>query len=384
MISVNLHAFSEESMHNSKALFAALLLTSAPLVAQATKVTQSDFGKTAEGAPIRAFTLADRKLTVKIISFGAHITSVQMPDKSGKVTDVVLGYDSMEGDHSGYNADSKTYMGSVVGRYGNRIAKGRFSLDGHEYTLSQNDHGNTLHGGVSGFDRKNWTARPIPSGVELSLVSNDGDMGFPGTVTAHVRYTLTGDRLRIEYSATTTKPTVINLTNHSYFNLAGGGDILGHILKLDASRFTPIDAGLIPTGELPAVAGTPFDFLKPTAIGDRIHADHEQLKLAGGYDHNWVLDGKGQALHEAAVVTDPGSGRTLTVLTTEPGVQFYSGNFLDGALKGRSGSAYNKYAGLCLETQHYPDSPNHPAFPSTTLRPGKVYRSSTVFQFTMK
>ncbi len=362
-------------------LTAALLFTTLAATAQ-TKVTPSPFGKASDGSPITAYTLTDAKLTVKIITFGAHITSVLAPDKNGKVTDVVLGYDSMDGSNAGYVADSKTYMGSVVGRYGNRIAKGHFKLDGHDYTLTTNDHGNTLHGGTTGFDRMNWTAKAIPNGVQLTLVSKDGDQGFPGTVTAQVRYTLVGDKLRMDYTASTDKPTVINLTNHAYFNLAGGGDILNHVLKLDASRYTPVDSGLIPTGELAPVAGTPFDFTTPTPIGARIKTANDQLKIAGGYDHNWVLSGPA-ALKEAARVTDPASGRTLVVATTEPGVQFYSGNFLDGTFHGRGGTQYNKYAGMCLETQHFPDSPNHPAFPSTTLRPGKPMHSTTVFQFTV-
>ena len=357
---------------------AALLLSCFPALAQ-TKVTESDFGKTADGESVTAYTLADAKLTVKVMTFGAHITSVMAPDKTGKVADVVLGYDSM----AGYVKDDKTYMGAVVGRYGNRIGKGTFSLDGKTYQLSTNNNGNTLHGGVKGFDRYNWKGTRIPNGVEFTVVSKDGDQGFPGKLTAHVRYTLVGDKLRMDYSATTDKPTVVNLTNHSYFNLAGSGDVLSHVVQIDGSHLTAIDAGLIPTGALPAVAGTPFDFLKPTAIGARINAPNEQIKLGGGYDHNWVLDAKGSTMHEAAKVVDPASGRMLVVSTTEPGVQFYSGNFLDGSFKGRSGFAYNKYFGFCLETQHFPDSPNHPSFPSTTLRPGKAYRSSTTFQFTV-
>lgn len=363
---------------SSKILAPALMVCCFPANAQ-TKVTESDFGKTADGEPVKAYTLTDTKLTVKLMTFGAHVTSVMAPDKTGKVTDVVLGYDSMDG----YLKDEKTYMGAVVGRYGNRIGKGTFALEGKTYKLSQNNNGNTLHGGVKGFDRYNWKATRIPNGVEFTMVSKDGDMGFPGTLTAHVRYTLTGDKLRLDYAATTDKPTVINLTNHTYFNLAGSGDILAHVVKIDASHYTPVDAGLIPTGDLPAVSGTPFDFLKPTAIGARIDNANEQLKLGGGYDHNWVLDGKGPTMHEAAKVVDPSSGRMLVVSTTEPGVQFYSGNFLDGSANGRAGLTYNKHFGFCLETQHFPDSPNHPAFPSTTLLPGNVYRSSTTFQFTV-
>jgi aldose 1-epimerase len=275
-------------------------------------------------------------------------------------------------------------MGSIVGRYGNRIAHGEFSIDGKTFHISTNDHGNTLHGGVSGFDRKNWIAHKIPSGVELTLVSPDGDMGFPGTLTAHVRYTLVGDKLKIDYTATTDKPTVINLTNHSYFNLAGSGDVLPTVLYVNASRYTPTDKLSIPLGTLPSVAGTPFDFRAPTAIGARIHDDNDQLKLAKGYDHNLVLDAPHTLSHAAARATDPASGRTLTVYTTEPAVQFYTGNFLDGTFTGKNSFQYNQYDGFCLETQHYPDSPNHPAFPTTTLNPGQTYRTTTIFQFTAK
>jgi aldose 1-epimerase len=356
---------------------AALLLLATPVLAQ-TRVSKAPFGNLPDGSAVDVYTLADAHLNIRIITFGAHIISVKAPDKAGQMADVVLGYDTL----AGYLADNKTYMGSVVGRYGNRIAKGRFSLDGHDYQLTTNDHGNTLHGGTTGFDRLNWTAKQIPNGVELTLVSKDGDQGFPGTVTASVKYTLAGDKLRMDYSATTDKPTVINLTNHSYFNLAGHGDILNHSLMIAADRLTAIDAGLIPTGWLPTVANTPFDFTKPTAIGARIQTPDNQLKLAGGYDHNWILNAPSLA-KPVAVVTDPGSGRTLKVYTVEPGIQFYSGNFLDGTFKGRDGSPYSKYAGLCLETQHYPDSPNHPAFPSTTLLPGKPYQTSTIFEFTI-
>ena len=352
-------------------------LASACALAQ-TKVSKADFGKLPDGSTAELYTLTDSVLTVKLTTFGAHVTSVKAADKEGKVADVILGYDSLDG----YLKDEKTYMGSVVGRYGNRIGKGKFALDGHDYQLTLNNNGNTLHGGTTGFDRLNWSAKRVPNGVEFTLVSKDGDQGFPGTVTAHVRYTLAGDKLRMDYSATTDKPTVINLTNHSYFNLAGGGDILGEVLKLDASAYTAIDAGLIPTGDLPTVAGTPFDFRSPTAVGARINTPNDQLKLAGGYDHNWVLDKKGPGMQEAAVLTDPASGRKLIVTTTEPGVQFYSGNFLDGTMTGRDGKTYTKYAGLCLETQHYPDSPNQPKWPSTTVRPGKPYHSTTVFEFT--
>lgn len=355
-------------------LFAALALSS--FAAAQTKVTHVPFGKTPAGASVELFTLADNSLNVRIISYGAHIISIKAPDKQGKIANIVLGYDTLKD----YLVDT-THMGAVPGRYANRIGKGTFELDGKRYHLPLNDHGNTLHGGTDGFDRRVWTGSVVPNGVELTLVSPDGDQGFPGKLTAHVRYTLVGKKLRIDYSATTDKPTVVNLTNHTYFNLAGSGNILSDVVTIDADHITPVDATLIPTGKLELVAGTPFDFRKPTAVGARIHATNEQLKFAGGYDHNFVLNHPGDLSHPAINVTDPSSGRTLTVYTTEPGVQFYSGNFLDGTFKDPSGHPYLKNAGLCLETQHYPDSPNKPGFPSTTLRPGGVYRTSTIFEF---
>jgi len=362
-----------------KSLPLALLLLASSLAAQTT-VTKAPFGKLPDGSSVDVYTLKDPILTIRIITFGAHIISVKAPDKQGNIADVVLGYDTLDG----YLADNKTYMGSVVGRYGNRIGKGQFTLDGKKVQLDLNNNGNTLHGGTTGFDRLNWTAAEVPNGVEMTLVSKDGDMGFPGTLTAHVKYTLVNEKLRMDYSATTDKPTVVNLTQHSYFNLAGHGTILDQVLSIDALRYTPTDAGLIPTGQLAPVAGTPFDFSRNTAIGARINVPNEQLKLAGGYDHNFVLNGPAPHplnSNPAATVTDPASGRLLIVYTSEPGIQFYSGNFLDGTFKGRDGQPYVKYSGLCLETQHYPDSPNHPDWPSTTLLPGHTYRSSTVFEF---
>lgn len=344
-----------------------------------TDVKAAPWGTSSKGQGVELYTLTNRQLTVEITNFGAHIVSIEAPDRDGHRADVVLGFKSL----AGYQADTKTYMGSVVGRYGNRIAKGKFSIGGTSYTIPANDHGNALHGGTEGFDRRVWSGQQIADGVELTLVSPDGDMGFPGQLTVHVRYTLEGSSLKIEYSASTTKPTVLNLTNHSYFNLGGesSGTILDETIMLAANRYTPVDKTLIPTGQLAPVAGTPLDFRQPTAIGKRIDADNEQLKIAGGYDHNFVLNGKGTGLHLAARVVDPASGRTLTETTTEPGVQFYSGNFLDGSITGAGGAKYVKHAGFCLETQHFPDSPNHPLFPSTELRPGKTMHSETVFTF---
>lgn len=365
------------------ALTSALVLSplaASPLAHAAAAVASAAWGNTSSGQPVELYTLTDTDLTVRITNYGAHIVSVQAPGREGKKADVVLGYKDL----AGYLNDTKTYMGSVVGRYGNRIAKGAFNLNGTVNHIPANDHGNALHGGTQGFDRKVWSGRPIKDGVELTLISPDGDMGFPGQLTAHVRYTLEGTSLHIHYSAETTRPTVVNLTNHTYFNLGGegSGTILNEVLTIPAGHYTPVNATLIPTGQLAPVAGTPFDFLKPTPIGERIDQPDEQLKIAGGYDHNFVLNASvTPGLHQAAKVVDPSSGRTLTVTTTEPGVQFYSGNFLNGTDIGASGNAYAKHAGFCLETQHFPDSPNQPTFPSTTLNPGQPMHSETVFTF---
>jgi aldose 1-epimerase len=349
-----------------------------------TEVTKAGFGKLPSGTATEVYTLKSDDVEVQITNYGARIVSLKTKDRAGKMGDVVLGYKSVDG----YVAEgtAKTFFGAIVGRYGNRIRNGKFTIDGHEYQIPQNDHGNALHGGPHGFDEQVWPAKEFPSGVEMTLVSKDGDMGFPGTLTLHVRYTLAGGSLHIEYSATTDKATVVNVTNHAYFNLSGeaSGPILSEVMQINADEYTPVDAGLIPVGGPKPVAGTPFDFNKPTEIGARIKDANEQLKLAGGYDHNWILRGKLGAMKEAAKVYDPKSGRVLTVSTTEPGVQFYSGNFVDGSYKGISGVAYQKYAGLCLETQHYPDSPNQPEFPSTVLKPGETMHSSTVFAFSVQ
>jgi aldose 1-epimerase len=295
------------------------------------------------------------------------------------MADVVLGYDTLDG----FLNDTSTHFGSIVGRYGNRIALGKFSIDGKTYQIPINNGVNALHGGPMGFDRFVWEAKEVPNGVEFTHVSPDGDMGFPGTMTAKVKYTISGGTLRLDYSATSDKATVVNITNHAYFNLHGDdqGNILDQKIELNADRYTPVDAGLIPTGVLAPVAGTPFDFRKSEVIGKRIDADHEQIKLGGGYDHNFVLNGNPGAMRVAAIVTDPESGRKMTVETTEAAIQFYSGNFLDGTFTGRHGVKYLKHSGFCLETQHYPDSPNHPSFPSTVLRPGVTRHSTTSFTF---
>jgi aldose 1-epimerase len=347
----------------------------------AVTVTKGDFGKLPDGRAVDAYTLKDADLSVRICTYGARIVSLDAKDREGKMANVVLGYDSV----AGYVAEgtTKTYFGAIVGRYGNRIRGGKFSIDGHAYQIPQNNNGNALHGGPHGFDDQLWTGKEIPGGVEMTLVSKDGDMGFPGTLTAHVRYTLVGAALHIGYSATTDKATVVNLTNHAYFNLsgAGSGTILNEVLTLNADKYTPVDAGLIPVGGAQTVTGTPFDFRKPTAIGARINDANDQLKLGTGYDHNWVLNGPSGQMKIAAKLYDPKSGRVLTVSTTEPGVQFYSGNVLSGAYKSPAGVPYAKNTGLCLETQHYPDSPNQPDFPTTLLKPGETMHSETVFAF---
>ena len=342
-------------------------------------MTKSAFGELPDGKKIEIFTLEEGAIKARVMTYGARLVSLEVPDRSGKMADVVLGYESV----TPYTKDPKSYFGSIVGRYGNRIAHAQFTLDGKTYHLPANDGVNTLHGGLIGFDKLVWQGEIIPKGVELTLVSKDGDQGFPGTLKARVRYTLEPHGLKIEYFATTDKDTVLNLTNHSYFNLAGegNGDILNHLVTIPADRYTPVDSGLIPTGELSPVAGTPLDFHKATVIGARINSDMEQMKLAGGYDHNFVLNGEMGKMQVAAVVMEPNSGRVLTVETTQPGVQFYSGNFLDGTLVGKHGHVYGKHAGFCLETQHFPDSPNHPMFPTSELEPGETYHYITEFKF---
>lgn len=347
------------------------------------EVTSMPFGKTREGEVVEKFTLRNANgMEVDIISWGAAITRILVPDRNGNLADVALAFDKLEP-----YLDRNPYFGSVVGRYGNRIAKGRFTLNGVEYKLATNDGENHLHGGERGFDRRLWKAKtstsPEGQSVELTYVSPDGEEGYPGTLTATVTYTLTPQNaIRMEYRATTDKDTIVNLTNHAYFNLAGHGNgtILDHVLMIDADRFTPVDRGLIPTGELRPVQGTPFDFRKPTAIGARINVNDEQLKFGGGYDHNFVLNGQMGTMRLAARVVEPKSGRTLEVHTTEPGIQFYSGNFLDG-VAGKEGKTYPYRGGFCLESQHFPDSPNKPNFPSTVLKAGEEYRTTTEYRF---
>ena len=349
-----------------------------------TKVTSQPFGKMPDGTPVEIYTLSDGAFEARIATYGGIVVSLKAPDRNGKPADVVLGFDDLDGYVANFNGPSSAFFGAIIGRYANRIARGSFTLDGQKYSLPLNNGENTLHGGPHGFNNVVWKARPVANGVELSYLSKDGEAGYPGNLSAVVRYTLVKADLRIEYWATTDKDTVVNLTNHSYFNLAGQGDILNHQLTLHASRFTPVDAGLIPTGERKPVESTPFDFRKATAVGARINTDDEQLHRGRGYDHNWVLDSSGGKLAEAAEVYDPGSGRVLKVLTDQPGIQFYSGNFLDGSIKGKAGKADEFRSALCLETQHFPDSPNHPDFPTTELKPGARYHTVTVYSFSTR
>jgi len=363
---------------NCRVTILAILIMLPSTMSAKTRVSKQVFGHTSEGTPVDLYSLEDGKIEVRIITYGGIVVSLRAPDRNGKLDDIVLGCDSVEK----YEAQT-AHFGGIVGRYANRIAHGTFHLGGNTYSIPKNDGDNSLHGGTRGFDKVVWQGKQIRDGVELTYVSKDGEQGFPGTLTATVRYTLSGSALRIDYSATTDQATVLNLTNHSYFNLAGQGkgDILGHALKIDASRMTPVDAGLIPTGELKSVEGTPFDFRKPHVVGERINADDVQLRLGRGYDHNFVLDHPAGELAEAAEVYEPTTGRILRVLTTEPGLQFYTGNFLDGSITGKEGRVYNRRFALCLETQHFPDSPNHPSFPTTELKPEQKFHSVTIFEF---
>ena len=348
---------------------------------------KSSFGQSADGRQVDLYTLVNSNgIRVRVMTHGAVVVSLEVPDRDGRLADVALGFDDM----GGYLSDPP-YFGAIVGRYGNRIAHGRFTLDGAEYALAQNNGENHLHGGLKGFDKVIWEAEEVEGSddpaLRFSYLSADGEEGYPGNLSVEVTYTLTeGDELRVDYYATTDQTTVLNLTQHTYFNLAGAGegDILDHELMINAHRFTPVDETLIPTGELREVAGTPLDFTSPTPIGARINQDNDQLRVGQGYDHNFVLRRSGQGLELAARVHEPGSGRVLEVYTTEPGMQFYAGNFLDGTIRGKEGRVYLHRSGFCLETQHFPDSPNQPDFPSTVLRPGEEYRQTTVFRFSTR
>jgi aldose 1-epimerase len=344
------------------------------------------FGQTRDGKAVALYHLANRNgMRAHIATYGGIVTSLSVPDRNGHFDDVVLGFDSIDG----YLKDSP-YFGALIGRYGNRIAHGRFKLGGRTYELARNNGPNALHGGGVGFDKVVWTvesATVTPEGPRLALTyrSADGEEGYPGALTVQAVYTLTHDNaLELKYTATTDRTTVVNLTQHSYFNLrgeSGRGDILGHIVTIHASRFTPVDASLIPTGELKSVRGTPFDFLQPTAIGARIDADNEQLRYGRGYDHNWVIDGPTGALRTDAVVYEQTTGRVLEVLSDQPGLQFYTGNVLDGSITGKGGWRYVARSAFTMEPQHFPDSPNHPQFPSTVLEPGQTYHSTIIYRF---
>jgi len=370
-----------------KVLLAALLFGVAAACATAAgaapasggSVSRTVFGRTADGQTVHLYTLKNAGGAIaRVMTYGATLTEVQVPDRDGRLGDVTLGFSSLAPYLKGH-----PFFGSIAGRYANRIAKGRFTLDGRTFHLATNNGPNHLHGGRRGFDKHIWKARTVKRAegpaVQFSLTSPDGDEGYPGTLKVWVTYTLTADNaVRMDYRAITDKATPVNLTNHAYFNLAGRGTVLDHVLQLNADRFTPVDATLIPTGKIAPVEDTPFDFRQPRAIGDRIH---EVENTNGGYDTNFVLNGGGRKLALAAKVTEPTTGRILEVWTTEPGIQFYTGNFLDGSLAGRGGVRYQKHSGFCLEAQHFPDSPNKPQFPSTILRPGQVYRQTTLYKF---
>ncbi|MHC2993356.1 aldose epimerase [Pontibacter sp. HJ8] len=347
------------------------------------EIKQESFGKTKEGQETNLYTLTNEHgMQVKISDYGATVTSILVPDKEGKLGNVVLGFDDQSGYQSPAYLKSGPYFGATIGRYGNRIAKGKFTLEGQEYKLATNNGTNHLHGGNKGFDKVVWQAEPLPkqNALKLTYVSADGEEGYPGQLTSTVTYTLTNDNeLKIAYAATTDKTTHVNLTNHSYFNLAAGEakDILNHNLTLNAERYTVVDETLIPTGELRNVSGTPMDFTKPQPIGSRIK------EVPGGYDHNYVLTDTSKKLKHAATVVEPASGRMMEVFTTEPGIQFYSGNFLDGTITGSGNNTYGKHYGFALETQHFPDTPNQPQFPTTVLKPGETYESATVYRFSV-
>jgi len=348
-------------------------------------ISKSDFGTLPDGQKVDIYTLRNSKgMTARISNYGGLVVSLTAPDRYGNYEDVVLGYDTLDG----YLKDSP-YFGALIGRVGNRIARGHFTLDGQTYTLAVNNGVNSLHGGKFGFDKVLWHASPVQSkrgpALELTYISKDGEEGYPGTLTVKAVYTLTEDNaLRLDYTATTDKDTVVNLTHHGYWNLACKGDILSHVVYINADKFTPVDKTLIPTGELRPVKGTPFDFTTPTAIGARINQKDQQLKYGGGYDHNWVINNPHGKLTLQARVSEPTTGRVMEVLSTEPGLQFYSGNFLDGTITGKGGRVYNHRNAFVMEPQHFPDSPNHSTFPSIVLKPGETYHNTIIYKFSAK
>ncbi|HEX6732991.1 MAG TPA: aldose epimerase family protein [Pyrinomonadaceae bacterium] len=342
-------------------------------------INKQHFGTTPDGAQVDLYTLTnDRGLEVSIITYGGAITSLKVPDRNGDSGDIVLGYETLD-DY----VRNPRYLGALIGRHANRIGMGKFSLDGVEYQLPQNNGVNHLHGGFNGFDKRVWNGSDDGSVLRLTYVSANGEESYPGSVTAEVRYKLSGNELSIQYGAMTDADTIVNLTNHSYFNLKGEGTILDHQLTLNADSFTPVSKDLIPTGEIRSVEATPMDFRKGKVIGAEIREEYDQLGFTGGYDHNFVMNDYDGSLRSVGRLFDPSTGRAVEVLTTQPGMQFYSGNFLDGSLVGKKGIVYHKYAGLCLEPQHFPDAPNHSNFPSTVLRPGEEYRQETVFRFSV-
>ncbi|HVY82310.1 MAG TPA: aldose epimerase family protein [Steroidobacteraceae bacterium] len=350
-------------------------------------ITRAHFGHTPSGAPVDLYTLRNRHgMEAQITTYGGIVTRLTAPDRNGHFADVVLGHDAL----ADYVKDNSPYFGALIGRYGNRIAKGRFQLNGRHYTLATNDGPNSLHGGKLGFDKVLWNAAEAQSSgygpqLVLTYLSPDGEEGYPGALSVTAVYTLTeDDALRLDFTATTDQETIVNLTHHSYFNLRGHGDILSHVVQIDADRFTPIDRTFIPTGELRAVAGTPFDFRKPTPIGARIGSDDEQLAFGKGYDHNWVINKESGKLARIATVFEPETGRILEVFSTEPGLQFYSGNFFDGTQPAKGGGTYAYRSGFCMEPQHFPDSPNQPQFPSTVLKPGETYRNTIIYRFSAR
>jgi aldose 1-epimerase len=348
------------------------------------RLKKAPFGVTPAGSQVNLFTLAnDQGMEVRITNYGGIIVSIKVPDRNASIDDVVLGHDTLEG-----YLNRSRYFGALIGRHANRIGQARFSLNGDSYSLARNNGANHLHGGIKGFDKVVWAANEVETpdavGVELSYLSEDGEEGYPGNLRVQVTYRLNhSNELRLDYSAVTDQKTIVNLTNHSYFNLAGKGTILDHELLINAEAFTPVDDGLIPTGEIRNLRNTPMDFRRATSIGARINEDYEQITLAGGYDHNFVLRKAESSLARAATVYEPITGRVLEVSTTQPGMQFYSGNFLDGSIVGKNGLPYVKHSGCCFETQHFPDSPNQPSFPSTILKPDEQYQHTTVWKFSV-
>lgn len=348
-------------------------------------IEKKPFGSV-DGQKVDLYVLTNANgLKASITNYGGTMVTLETPDKNGNLGDILLAPDTIEG-----LVKNASYLNALIGRYGNRIGKGKFALDGKEYKLAANNDENALHGGLKGFDKVVWTAEPFENengvGLKLAYLSKDMEEGYPGDLMVNVIYTLTNkNELQIDYMALTDKPTICNLTNHNYYNLTCcKTDILGHELMLNADRFTPVDSGLIPIGELRSVKGTPMDFTKSTAVGARVNADDEQIKFGGGYDHNWVLNKKGSEMSHAATLSEPTSGRVMEVWTNEPGIQFYSGNFLDGSIVGKGGIVYKHRFGLCLETQHFPDSPNKPQYPTTTLRPGELYKTTTIHKFSAR